>query len=295
MAPRTPSIPELRAFVTAADLGSVGRAAIQLGITQPALSKRLKSLEEAVGVRLLDRSPYGVQLSADGRRLHAEAHKLLTQAEAIDRLVEELAGEPSPVRLAVSPAIAERVLPESLAHFDGAAAGAAIELLIGNSIFVRRAVAEGRVDLGIAAADQGEDLSGDGHIPFAEDEIVAAVPPGHPWERLDAVPASELATHPLILRDPSAHARIVLESALAELGVTLAPAVLEVGTPAAAKAAIRARGVPALLARVAVDEKRDGLAIRPIAGLELRRRFWLLCGSERPAARRLAEHLAARA
>jgi DNA-binding transcriptional LysR family regulator len=86
----------LRSFVLAADLGSVGRAAVRLHISQPALSKRLQQLEALAGVRLLDRSPRGVLLTGAGKALVTRARsilELLEEARAdLDRLTGELSG-----------------------------------------------------------------------------------------------------------------------------------------------------------------------------------------------------------
>src|ERR671928_2215212 len=68
-----PDLNELRGFCVAADLGSLGRAAVRLHVSQPSLSKRLASLEVKVGARLLDRSAHGVSLTPAGRRLYRDA------------------------------------------------------------------------------------------------------------------------------------------------------------------------------------------------------------------------------
>ena len=74
---RTPEVLELRSFCVAADLGSLGRAAIRLRVSQPALTKRLQALERLAGVPLLERSPRGVSLTPEGRRVYTEARRLL--------------------------------------------------------------------------------------------------------------------------------------------------------------------------------------------------------------------------
>ena len=84
-----PDLNELRGFCVAADLGSLGRAAVRLHVSQPSLSKRLASLEAKVGARLLERSPRGVTLTAAGRRLYRHARPLL---EAADQVAEVMAG-----------------------------------------------------------------------------------------------------------------------------------------------------------------------------------------------------------
>ena len=71
----------LRYFLTLADELNYGRAARQLHIAQPALSRSIKALERELGVSLFERSKSGTRLAAAGEMLHAEARALLRQAE----------------------------------------------------------------------------------------------------------------------------------------------------------------------------------------------------------------------
>src|SRR3954449_12231557 len=103
---RSLDIAELRAFCAAVDLGSLGRAARLLRVSQPALSKRRRAMEAVVGTRLVERSPRGITAPPAGTRLYVEARKLLAQAEAVDDLVRGLSGEEAPVRPRPCPPIA---------------------------------------------------------------------------------------------------------------------------------------------------------------------------------------------
>src|SRR4051812_3599322 len=104
---RGPEIIALRAFCAAVDLGTLGRAAIALQMSQPALSKRLRVLEAASGTQLLERSRSGVVPTSAGRRLYPEVRRLLEQAEVVEELLERSPGEKPPIQLAVSHTIAE--------------------------------------------------------------------------------------------------------------------------------------------------------------------------------------------
>jgi DNA-binding transcriptional LysR family regulator len=115
---RTPELAELRAFCTAVDLGSLSKAARVLRVSQPALSKRLRTLEGLSGSRLLERSTRGVEPTEAGRRLYESARRLLREAEAVEALMEGLGPEEAPVRLAASPTLAEFVLPPLLVELE---------------------------------------------------------------------------------------------------------------------------------------------------------------------------------
>src|SRR3954447_22024629 len=147
-----PEIAELRAFCAAVDLGTLGRAAVSLKISQPALSKRLRALEAAAGPRLLERSRRGVVPTAAGRRLYPEARRLLQQADVVEELLEAAPREKAPIELAVSHTIAEFFLPPELVAYQADGRRPAVQLTIANSGAVRRMVAEGRAAVGIAAS-----------------------------------------------------------------------------------------------------------------------------------------------
>jgi DNA-binding transcriptional LysR family regulator len=293
---RTADIVELRAFCAAADLGSLGRAARLMNVSQPALSKRLRTLEVLAGARLLERSPRGVTLTSAGTRLYVEARKLLTQAEQVESLMAGLSGEEQPVRLATSHTIAEFVLPGPLVEFERKRERhLSVELVIANSLVVRELVREGRAEFGIAAVDA--DSVPDGvlrELHFIDDAVVVAVPKGHPWARLDAIPLDALVATPMVMRDPSANTRRTIEAALAARGLSLVPPLAEVGSTSAAKATAVSEGAPVLLSRLAVRGNGELLVERPVEGVDFERRFVLLLGAEetmRPAARALVDHL----
>src|SRR6187200_337237 len=145
----TPDLNELRAFCVAADLGSLGRAALRLHVSQPSLSKRLASLEAKVGVRLLERSPRGVVLTPAGRRLYGQAGALLEGADEVAEVMLGIRHTGTVVRLAASHSATEAFIAGLLTTLDVAIS---IELVTANSQVVRSLVADGRADVGVAAS-----------------------------------------------------------------------------------------------------------------------------------------------
>jgi DNA-binding transcriptional LysR family regulator len=295
---RSLDIAELRAFCAAVDLGSLGRAARLLRVSQPALSKRMRAMEAVVGTPLVERSPRGITPTPAGSKLYGEARKLLAQAEAVDDLVRGLAGEEAPVRLAASHTIAEFVLPGPLVDFERRRdRHLSVELMVANSIVVRELVRDGRADFGIAAVDGV--AAGVGPLketPFCDDEVILAVPVDHPWAARETVPVDELVATPLVMRDPSANTRRVVEEALARRGLALAPPLAEVGSTSAAKATALSEGAPVLLSLLAIGPADAGLVVRRVDGQPFLRSFAMVAAGEqplRPAARALAAALRA--
>lgn len=289
---RSPDLTDLRSLVTAADSGTLGRASLRLHISQPALTKRLQTLEQIVGVRLLERSPRGVALTPAGRRLYEQARPLLDQTEMLDALVAELRRATAPVRLAASHSASEAFVAEAIAPRD-TGEQLAVELVIANSLVVRTLVADGRADLGVAASREGATPTpGVRREPLADDAIVCAVPRGHPWAQRRHVRQAEFLRTPMVLRDPSSNARWTVDAALRRRGLEAAPALAQAPTPAAAQREALRRSAPLLLSRHVLDPQF--FVEIEIDGLTFPRRFELVlpAGGEPVAAvRALMERL----
>jgi len=245
----SPDLNELRSFCTAADLGSIGRAAVRLHVSQPALSKRLASLEAKVGAKLLERSPHGVALTPAGRRLYAHASGLLDTAEEVSRVIAGIRRASQVVRLAASHSAAEAFVAAMLTDVN-AQRPLAVELVTANSQVVRALVADGSADIGIAVSRPGQpSFPGVRESDLADDAIVCAVPPGHAWARTGRVTQRRFVDTPMVVRDPSSAARLTTDAVLSARGLRAAAPLVEAATPRAALAEARRRGAPVLLSR----------------------------------------------
>jgi DNA-binding transcriptional LysR family regulator len=294
---REPEVVELRAFCAAASLGSIGEAARAMGVSQPAMSKRLRQLEGLVGERLFERSARGVTLTPAGLRLHAAAMQLLASADTVKAVIKRDAELVHPVRIVSNPSIAELRLPELLADLAARRNGLAAELVTANAGLARELVSEGRCDLGIVALDP--------YVPAYDgleervvwrDEVVVLVPDGHPWEGYDEIPIAELAQTAVVQRDPGSNSSHIVTAALEQLGFTRVPPLAAIGSTAGLVATARAAGVPALLSLpVANLYAGNGFGIRRVAGVLFEREFALVwVGSMhdlRDAVRSVVRHL----
>jgi len=295
---RSPELAELRAFCAAVELASIGGAARRLQVSQPALSKRLRTLEAVAGTALLERSTRGVLPTPSGGELYRRARRLLRDAAAVEELMRGFVAEAPPVRIAVSPTLAERWLPQALVGCETTVERRlSVEVVTANSATVRAMVRGGGADLGLAALDDGdgeeERLTA---TVVCEDEVVVALAPEHPWAALEQIDPALLADTPLIQRDPGAHSARALDAALRARGLTRAAPRAQIGSTAAARAAALAEHAPLLTSRMALGSDDAELVVRRIAGLDLRRRFALLepawAQRPHPGVRALARQLA---
>jgi DNA-binding transcriptional LysR family regulator len=242
----------------------------------------MRTIEAVVGTRLVERSPRGISPTPAGTKLYVEARKLLAQAEAVDDLVRGLGGEEAPVRLAASHTIAEFVLPGPLVDFERQRERhLSVELMVANSVVVRELVRDGRADFGIAAVDRvAQGVAPLTETPFCEDEVIVAVPAAHPWAAMEEVEVAEFVATPMVVRDPSANTRRVVEEALAERDYSLTAPLAEVGSTSAAKATALSEGVPVLLSQMAVGPADAGLVVRRVRDIRFARRFVMVAGAE---------------
>ncbi len=269
----TPDIEELRTFCVAADLGSLGRAAVRLSVTQPTLSKRLQSLEATVGTQLLERSVRGVTLTPAGRRLYEHARRLLTVADEVADVMVSVRNAGAVVRLAASHSATEAFIAPMLARIGG---DATVELVSANSQVVRGMVADGRADLGVAASRPN-------HTPNPQvreteliaDAIVCGVPAGHAWAARGSVSPDEFLATPMVVRDPSSNARWTVDAALSARALQAAAPLVEAPTPGAALAEARARVAPVLLSRHILALAAD-FTVVALDGLEFPRAYELV-------------------
>ncbi|GED99077.1 LysR family transcriptional regulator [Gordonia crocea] len=268
-------LPDLRALYalrTVAEAGSLNAAGEQLGITQQAVSLRIRSLETSIGARLLIRSPRGCSLTPAGQLVIGWAGQLLGDAERFAESVAALrSGRDREVRVAASLTIAEHLLPQAVAHWRAAQGDAApaVTLVAANSSVVADEVRLGQADLGFVEAPAvPTDLAS---RMIARDEIVVVVPPTHPWARRGTVTPAELADTPLVLREAGSGTRQAFDDALAAAGFTAAEPAQVLSTTLGIRTTIAAGSAPGVLSALAVhDDLVAGRLVRvAVDGLHL--------------------------
>ncbi|WP_328740348.1 LysR family transcriptional regulator [Streptomyces erythrochromogenes] len=254
LAHRVPDLGALELLLAVARVGSLSGAARRLGITQPAASSRIRAMETRLGVALVDRSPRGSTLTAEGALVTDWARRVVEAAEAFDAGAQALRGRrDSRLRVAASMTIAEYLLPGWLIALRGQRPDTAVSLHAGNSAVVVQRVLTHEADLGFVeglTVPEGLDSA-----VIAQDRLVVAVAPVHPWaRRTRGVEAAELAATPLILRERGSGTRQVLDAALAGHGGLAAP-LLELASTTAVKAAALGGAGPCVLSELAVVDE----------------------------------------
>ena len=287
----------LRVFAAVARHLSFTRAAQELFVSQPAVTKHIRELEAQYGQRLLERHGTRVALTEAGRLLqtHAEAaaeagHQLEAQLLAL-RDPDEAAGR---LRLGASTTLAQYVLPGLLPGFQARYPQVQLTLLNANSERIAEALLRGELELGFV---EGRSKSRDLHYKLLlPDELVAvrrATPGGPPTA---PVPLAEALAHPLVLRERGSGTLEVLEMALRERKVKLTDLAVAIylDNTEAIKGYLEA--APAALGfvsrRALARELAAGLLeIVPVAGLHLPRQFEAVWVQGQPLSRAAQQFL----
>ncbi|MFF3110696.1 LysR family transcriptional regulator [Kitasatospora sp. NPDC057904] len=273
LSPHVPELGALELLLAVARLGSVGRAAAELGVSQPTASARIKGMERQVGVPLLERSPRGSRPTEAGRLVVEWARHVVEAAQALDAGIDALRGRrDAKLTVVASLTVAEYLMPGWLLALAEASPGTAVTLRTANSAEVAGRVLGGEADLGFVEGPSTP--SGLDGAVVAVDRLVVVVAPGHPWSRRRTpLTGPELAGTPLVLREPGSGTREVLEAALAPYGGAARPR-LELASSTALKAAAMTGAGPVCLSELVVTEElatRRLVEVPLAAGLDLRR------------------------
>jgi DNA-binding transcriptional LysR family regulator len=190
---------QLEALVAIARVGSFTRAADTLAISQPSLSARVRRLERYLNCQLIDRHSRPVRLTVQGKAFLPYAERALYILEAAEKLVQDQRPEPvAQLRVGCTFSVATYLMPQVVDDFSGAFPQAELYLETGNSEFTVNQLADGLVNLSLAAAFP-EFLSQTQVLLQLHDQMTAAVAPGHPLVGGVDVPVANIWPYRVLL------------------------------------------------------------------------------------------------
>lgn len=203
----------LSLFVAVAEEQSIAAAAARANLVPSAVSKRLGLMEERLGVQLLLRHTKGVSLTVAGEVLLLRARDILRSLHSTERELQEYASEGDPhLRLSANHSSMAQFLPGDLSSFLGCHPRCKVDLVERLSADVVRSVRDGLSDVGIYCwpiVPQGLAVFG-----YHADELVLALPPGHPLAGSVRIAFEQAADQPLIAYFPSSAASASMPEAL---------------------------------------------------------------------------------
>lgn len=300
---RMPDLGALEVLSAIARTGSLSAAGRELGLTQQAISARLKSIESQAGVRLVTRTTHGSSLTPSGTVVAGWANQVLDVAGLLDAGLASLReAARARIKIAASLTVAEQLLPRWLVSMQVAAqrrGAVAPEVTFSatDSDQAIKSVRDGEADLGFIETPGA--LRGLRSRVVGADELIVVVPPEHKWARRSApLTAGELNQSFLVSRKSGWWHLLGGVDAEQPAGTEATPDVLEFASAASVRAAVLAGAGPAVMSSLTVrDDLAEGrLRAIPVAGVDWRREFRAVWTGERTppagAVRDLLAHIA---
>jgi DNA-binding transcriptional LysR family regulator len=272
------NLPDLKALITlkaVAELGGVEKAAQALHLGQPAITKRLRSLEKTYGLKLMQRKGRRLELTAAGEKVYDFAHLISHhQRFLLDDLTALRDGEKL-LRLEVTHAIGEHLLPGLLLQFAESFPEYRIRSRLGYSMGIQTRLATGIADLGLLelAPDHPDILV----QQWLDDEILLVCGTHHPLCQRSPIAISDLGNLRYVLRESTAAMRLLLDKTLADIGINELPVVMEVGSSDAIIEMLQQGQHASFLPRFAVAGAlaEESLSHIKIQGLRIKRTLWI--------------------
>jgi DNA-binding transcriptional LysR family regulator len=258
----------LLVFHSIAKTGSITSSSRQLRISQPALSRELRELENRFGVTLFERVPRGMKLTHAGKVLNEYADRLFAVAHAAELAMKEISSaRTGHLSLAASSMIGTYVLPRMLSQFSNRYPGIKVSLFVGNTAQVSQGIADQRYSLGF--------IEGPLHVRgvtatrFRDDELLPVVAAGHRLAHVPDIDPSDLDGEPLLMREVGSGTRDLIVDVLRDLQI-ITGQVMEFGNNEAIKqAAIHGGGI-AWLPTLSIGAELKAGVLVPLASDQLR-------------------------
>lgn len=267
----------LNVFYTVAKRLSFTKAAAELYITQPAVTKHIQELEHHFGTALFDRRGNQISLTAAGELFLRHAETIVATYRQLAFDMNALKGKPAgTLRLGASSTVAQYVIPPVLARFHEQSADVSIALLSGNTEQIEQRLLNNDIDLGLVEGrTHHRDIR---YTPFVKDELVLICRADHPLADRDEITLDELRTVPIVLRERGSGSLEVIEHALRSAGLRLTDLTVEMqlGSTESIKSYLSSSRCMAFVSVFAVqDELRAGtLKVLDVRGLSIERDFY---------------------
>lgn len=223
-----PDLKGLAALRAVVELGGVDLAGKSLHIGQPAVTKRLRSLDECYGIPLMQRKGRKLELTTAGEKVYAYARLALDLQSTLIEDLSSLRQGKNQLRLEVTFAIGEKLLPDLLWNFSEKYPEYRLHSRMGYSRRIQTRLATGLSDLALIeqAPDHPEILV----QKWFEDELILVCSPNHALSQHSDIAVMELTRQKFVLRETQSSMRLILDQRLKDVGIIKLPISLEVGS-----------------------------------------------------------------
>jgi DNA-binding transcriptional LysR family regulator len=188
----------LRYFVAVAEAENVSRAALKLHVSQPALSRQIRDLEDELGFLLLERSAKSVRLTEAGRVFLMEARAVLQRADDAVKAARAIATGGGELHVGYAPSLTARILPQTLRAFQAELPNVRVRLHDLSTEEMLAGLREGKLQIALVPRPRSAVLRGFRFEELVRDAICLAVALKHPLAGRRTVTLAEIAHEPLV-------------------------------------------------------------------------------------------------
>ncbi|WP_171020349.1 LysR family transcriptional regulator [Cupriavidus sp. 2SB] len=260
---------QLRAFLEVADRSSFRRAAEELCLSAPALSRRVELLEERLGARLLERTSRSVRLTEIGASFRDRAQAALDDLDAAAfQVARNAAGSSERITVSCIPSVALGVIPDALHAAEESLPGIKVRVIDDSATIAIAKVRDGEADFGVAFLP--EPIAELVFDPVVEDPFVLVVVRSHNLARRRSVRLASLGNENWIALGRTSGNRQLVNRALADLGIYL-PYTHEAAHIASLLALVEAGLGIALLPRLAMPTRNTNIRVLKLSDFALAR------------------------
>jgi DNA-binding transcriptional LysR family regulator len=245
-------------FHEVAKFRSFSRAAEELFVSQPAVSKQIKDLEQKIGMGLIRRGRGGFDLTEAGEMLFKHTHKICNHLLEIESVLDDLKKDHHGVlKIGTTESYSKCLMPKLLSGFQTSYPSIKITLEVGNSEEIEKSLLNYRNDLGLIGLVKAS--SRFESFPFLKEELFLIVSPNHPLAKRKSVSLKEIERHPFIIRAKGSTTRRILLHAFEEFDIH--PSLLiEAGSSEFIKEwVLEGKGVSIIVKRLGEDEEKRGI------------------------------------
>jgi LysR family pca operon transcriptional activator len=263
----------LHTFVEVARQKSVVRAAEILNVSQPAVTKTIRELEEALGVAVFERDGRGIRITRYGEVFLRHAGAALTALrQGMDSVSQELFDAAPPVRVGALPTVSTRIMPKAMSAFLEEKTGSRVKIVTGENAVLMEQLIIGDLDLVVGRLASPEKMTGLTFEHLYSEQVVFAVRPGHPLLSAPRSIFERFGDYPVLMPTRGSIIRPIVEQFLIANGVAGLPTQIETVSDAFGRAFVQSSDAVWIISAgvVARDVDAGLLALLPVDSIETR-------------------------
>jgi LysR family pca operon transcriptional activator len=257
----------LQTFVEVARQKSVMKAAELLHVSQPAVTKTIRELEEVLGVAVFERDGRGIRITRYGEVFLRHAGAALTALrQGLDSVSQERFGEAPPIRIGALPTVSTRIMPRAMDLFLKENTWSRVKIVTGENAVLLEQLRVGDLDLVVGRLAGAEKMAGFSFEHLYSEQVVFVVRSGHPLLEAKKSPFSDLSNYPVLMPTRASIIRPFVESLLIANGVASLPNQIETVSDSFGRAFVRSSDAIWIISSgVVAGDIEDGvLALLPI-------------------------------